>query len=158
MKAVSLWQPWASAIACGYKHFETRSWQPPVYLIGQVIAIHAAKRWTKEEQEYFEDFMEDGIPICQEGTPPLGCVVAVARLASYFTSESALRIIEKHGDDPLWKHEKDLGNFEPGRFAWAMRDVIALPSPIPCKGAQGFFNLPTDVEQALVRQALEDFK
>lgn len=149
MKAISLWQPWASAIACGYKHFETRSWQPPAYLIGQVIAVHASKRWTKEEQEYFADFIEDGIPICQESVPPLGCIVAVARLASCVTSESALQIIKKHSGDPLWKFEASLGNFEPGRFAWAMTNVTALPSPIPCKGAQGFFNLPSDVLQAL---------
>jgi len=39
MKAITLWQPWASMLACGAKQFETRSWatnyQGP-------IAIHAA--------------------------------------------------------------------------------------------------------------------
>jgi hypothetical protein len=43
MPAVSLWQPWASLIAVGAKTIETRSWPAPKGLIGQRIAIHAAK-------------------------------------------------------------------------------------------------------------------
>jgi hypothetical protein len=36
MKAISLWQPWASLIAaCGAKPYETGSFAPPVSLIGQ---------------------------------------------------------------------------------------------------------------------------
>ena len=29
MKAISLWQPWASLVAEGVKTIETRSWAPP---------------------------------------------------------------------------------------------------------------------------------
>ncbi len=49
MKAISLWQPWASAIGPHpeQKHLETRSWQTPYR---GWLAIHAAKRWTKEQQ------------------------------------------------------------------------------------------------------------
>ena len=43
MKAISLWQPWASLIACEAKRIETRSWKPPQSLIGERIAIHAAQ-------------------------------------------------------------------------------------------------------------------
>lgn len=44
MKALTLWQPWASLIALGVKTIETRSWAAPKSLIGQRIAIHASKR------------------------------------------------------------------------------------------------------------------
>lgn len=44
MKAVTLWQPWASLIAAEVKRFETRSWAPPEALIGTRIAVHAAAR------------------------------------------------------------------------------------------------------------------
>lgn len=47
MKAITLWQPWASLIALGVKTIETRSWGAPRSLIGQRIAIHAAKRPAK---------------------------------------------------------------------------------------------------------------
>lgn len=42
MKALTIWQPWASLLACGAKIFETRSWATRYR--GQ-IAIHAAKTW-----------------------------------------------------------------------------------------------------------------
>lgn len=44
MKALSLWQPWATLIAIGAKQYETRGWSTPYR--GPLI-IHAAK--TKEE-------------------------------------------------------------------------------------------------------------
>jgi hypothetical protein len=44
VKVLSLHQPWASLIALGVKTIETRSWRCPPALIGQRIAIHAAKR------------------------------------------------------------------------------------------------------------------
>lgn len=39
MKALTIWQPWASLLACGAKKYETRSWATKYK--GQ-IAIHAA--------------------------------------------------------------------------------------------------------------------
>ncbi|MYE38465.1 MAG: ASCH domain-containing protein [Candidatus Spechtbacteria bacterium SB0662_bin_43] len=43
MKVITLHQPWASLIALGIKDIEARSWSPPQRLIGETIAIHAAK-------------------------------------------------------------------------------------------------------------------
>ena len=39
MKAITIWQPWASLLACGGKRFETRSWATSYR---GPIAIHAA--------------------------------------------------------------------------------------------------------------------
>lgn len=41
MKAITLWQPWASLIAIGAKKYETRSWKTNYR---GPIAIHAAKK------------------------------------------------------------------------------------------------------------------
>jgi hypothetical protein len=44
VKALPLWQPWASLVALvGAKRVETRHWPAPPRLIGQRIAIHATK-------------------------------------------------------------------------------------------------------------------
>lgn len=51
MKALSLWQPWASAIALGSKRIETRDW--PTRYRG-LLAIHAAKRKHKGELPHFQ--------------------------------------------------------------------------------------------------------
>lgn len=40
MRTISLWQPWATLIAIGAKHYETRSWN--IHFRGE-IAIHAAR-------------------------------------------------------------------------------------------------------------------
>ena len=51
MKAISLWQPWATLIAVGAKRLETRSWESRYQ--GE-LAIHAAKRWTADEQDLIQ--------------------------------------------------------------------------------------------------------
>jgi len=108
MKAISLWQPWASLIACGAKPYETRHWSPPRELIGQTIAIHAAKKIDREAAQLAQDIMFGqvdrhaglaerleaswgGDDACDDlmGTfgntvMPIGCVVCTARLDAAF--------------------------------------------------------------------------
>jgi hypothetical protein len=108
MKAISLWQPWATLIACGAKPFETRSWAPPRDLIGQHIAIHAAKKIDKGVAQFAEELsygqhkdggfdLADKIEASMSETPdelmglfgeatamPIGCIVAIARLDAAF--------------------------------------------------------------------------
>ena len=103
MKAISLWQPWASLIACGVKPYETRSWAPPRELIGQPIAIHAAKKIDKGAAEFAEELMygqygqeiADKLDAVTDGPDeimgkfgntimPIGCVVCICRLDAVF--------------------------------------------------------------------------
>ena len=46
MKALSLWQPWASLVALRVKTIETRSWSTSYR---GPLAIHAAKRPVREK-------------------------------------------------------------------------------------------------------------
>ncbi len=55
MKAISLWQPWATLVALGIKQTETRHWATKHR--GQ-LAIHAAKRWRPEQQQAALRFAE----------------------------------------------------------------------------------------------------
>lgn len=50
MKALTIWQPWASLILVGAKPWEFRSWQPPRWLIGKRMAIHAGARPVKPKE------------------------------------------------------------------------------------------------------------
>ena len=106
MKAISLWQPWASLIACGAKPFETRSWAPPRDMIGQPIAIHAAKKIDKDAAQFATDIMygqhdsHGGLAERMEASwaggagdllarfgdtiMPIGCIVAIAKLDAAF--------------------------------------------------------------------------
>lgn len=130
MKAISLWQPWASAVAWGHKLNETRHWTTTYR--GE-IAIHAAKRWTADEQSYARHFWR----ITGDGRfwkpMPLGAIVALARIVAVIRVEDAYPS----------RIEAEFGNYEPGRFAWVLRDVIAI-DPIPYRGRQGLFDIPPE--------------
>lgn len=134
MRAISLWQPWASAMALGLKHIETRHWTTSYR--GHV-AIHAAKRWTREERERWE--MECRANSALPKTIPLGAIVATGTLVNVVHTEALI------DTGRVTCREESLGNFGPGRYGWIFEDIIALPEPISFKGAQGFFNVPDDL-------------
>lgn len=135
MKALPLWQPWASLIAIGAKRIETRHWPAPPRLIGERIAIHATKRttelWLCEEHPFSEYDLD-------HETLPLGAIVATS-VIDRCTEMSELGIAELEDTMP---HEYAFGLYEIGRFAWILRDVERLEAPVPFRGSQGIFDVP----------------
>lgn len=141
MKAISLWQPWASAIAIGAKKIETRHWSTSYR---GPLAIHAAKKKdcldTIYEAGIFKAFSEAGINTTSD--LPLGAIVATCVL-----TKSRPTDLLRNGISPL---ERALGGYEDGRFGWVLENVVWLKKPIPFRGAQGFFNVPDSLlEEAL---------
>jgi len=146
MKAISLWQPYATAIAIGLKKVETRSWKTAYQ--GR-LAIHAAKRWTPQQQEFARLEQSCGrLPYAL----PLGCIVAVVNVAGCcpaeeFTFQSPSSLIEcRYGD------------YSSGRFGWILTDVIRLDKPIPYSGTQGFFNVPDYLFPEFLREPISTAK
>ena len=130
MRAISLWEPWATAIAVGAKKIETRGW--PTSYRGP-LAIHAAK--TRAHVEFLftihaEPLRKEGITLVEHLA--FGCVVATCRLEMCVRTEHARR--------NLSDIELGLGNYEDGRFAWMLKDVVRLPKPIPARGARMFWD------------------
>ena len=148
MKALSLWQPWASAVALGLKRIETRSWGTN---FRGVIAIHASKTtqgWedcsSSVELRVFNasGYSLVSIPIVDR--PSLfqhGGVIAVARLMDCV--EMTAELIDKQSDLEL-----SMGDWRPGRFAWVLGNVRVLPKPFVCRGGQRIFNVSFDPEHA----------
>ena len=138
MKALPLWQPWATLVAVGAKRVETRGY-PPHRLglrYGQRIAIHATKRETELwlcEYEWFSECLP-----CPAEHLPLGALIATCVLdrAREITAESAAHLERRN------PREFAFGHYAPGRWAWVLRDVVALPEPIPFRGSQGAFDVP----------------
>jgi activating signal cointegrator 1 len=123
MRAISLWQPWASYIAVGMKRFETRSWSTSHR--GR-LAIHAAKRpLGYGERELLAEYpMPIGTRI------PLGEVVAICNLVDCW---------EMRRGEPPTDLEDALGDWYQGRFAWELANVEALAAPLVVRGAQGLW-------------------
>ena len=151
MKAITLWQPWASLLACGAKKFETRSWmtnyQGP-------IAIHAAQKpfdtgaYLDRELYPFAEAL--GLPdIFSFSTLPRGCIVAIADLVGCWEiaeDPSGPFICRPHmADGKTFEHvvagnEILFGDWTPGRYAWEFRNMEILDRTIPVKGKQGLWN------------------
>lgn len=159
MRAISLWQPWASAVALGSKRIETRHW--PAGYRGP-LAIHAAKRRVLSELIHYGSFWNwqgalrgtgasFGGPSLHE-VLPFGAIVAVVTLADCRPSESFTvgeldtpRQPEgEYGDLYTWT-ERQMGNFEIGRYGWVLTGVRPLLKPLPFVGRQGFFNVPDEL-------------
>lgn len=134
MKAISLWQPWASLIIWGEKEYETRSWPAPRSLIGQDIVIHAAKRPI--DMEDWPDFrLFQGVLVDHgcwlNNRLPYGAVLGVAHVKGCWPVEQVRT--------QLSAKELAFGNYSDGRFAWWLTDIRPFAQPILYRGAQGLF-------------------
>lgn len=131
IKALSLWQPWASLVAAGVKRHETRHWSTSYR---GPVAIHAAKTIDTAGapdllcQHVFGEFWPKTIPT--------GVIVAIADLTDCEPSERVA--------DHLTPADRAAGNFTRGRFAWRFDNVRQLTTPIPLLGRQGLFNWTQD--------------
>lgn len=168
MKAISLHQPWASFVALGAKTVETRGW--PTRHRG-LLAIHAAKTPASTMNEYPNELLSEArkidprLQVTHADLPrnwPFGCIVAVAELADCLC-------VDRHVGSPR-AHTKGLlaqgngryvevpyadlvfGNLAPGRFAWILRNVRPLKTPIAVRGYQGFFTLDPKIERQIDAQ------
>ena len=141
MKAISLWQPWASLIAVGCKTRETRAWRPPASMVGERIAIHAA-RTTKGIDVAWEDAALSAICLdalgggWSETDLPLGAIVATAVLSGASPTSPPGR--KRSEASPP---EDDMGDYTPGRWVWFLEHIRRLPTPIPTVGRQGFWEV-----------------
>lgn len=127
-------------MAYGFKTIETRGRK--THIRGQV-AIHAARREVGVEGQWLaKDFGE----LVKEELPK-GMIVAVGDLWECWTTEHLKSLRQ-----PISKTELTFGDYTDGRFGWAFRNMVRLPQPVPCKGHQGFFFLPPDVESKVQEQ------
>lgn len=131
MKAISLWEPWASAMATGHKRNETRSWGTDYR--GDLL-ICAAKRVPSPDELLLLADVLGNLQI----TP--GCAVCVVEL---YDMKSTNAIGSKIAGTDEWY----LGDYSPGRFAWLTRNVRRIP-PTPWRGKQGLWTLtPDEIKQ-----------
>ena len=149
MKALTIWQPWATLILLGVKHYETRSWAPRYR---GLLAIHAGLSKTHlglawASRPMREAFHKAGL--LDEHKIPLGAVIGTARLVEVLPIVTPIRPpwgVGIFGPDYceanpwLTQEEQALGNYAPGRFAWRLEVVDVFSTPIPQRGAQGFWD------------------
>ena len=145
MKALTLWQPWASLVAEGCKPYEFRRWAAPFSVRGQRIAIHAGARPMKRVElldliELVETEGQVGTALVVE--PALALLrgilagtVEVPRSAVVCTA--VLGVPVKAVDLPPEFADSD--RVDHHVWGWPLSDIRRLTPPVPARGAQGFW-------------------
>ena len=130
MKALSVRAPWWWAILHG-KPVENRDWS--TNFRGRFY-LHASKFWKPEDiacdfDDIFDMADEDNITLPEFDFDAIksagGCIVGSAVIT-----------------DCVTKHPSA---FFQGKFGFLLAEPIEFRTPIPFKGALGFFNVPDDV-------------
>lgn len=149
MKALTLWQPWAWAVAHAGKDIENRTWAPPRNALGTRIAIHAGMRYDDSAWLYLANPTTSPVPASfmleKEGVLDVpeddecvrGAILAVA----------TLKDIVRLGEGPA-----SISPWYEGPVGWVLSDTIALRNPVPCRGAQGLWTMPAEVRDAVIAQ------
>ena len=144
MKAITLYEPYASLMAIGAKVNETR---PMRTSHRGDICIHAAKTDTcwisSEKYRTNQAFEQRGLDF----KPAFGCIVAVVELWDVQPSEKFY--VEPPTSDPfcISEEEFNFGNYAPGRFIYRTRNLRRLATPVPARGFQSIgWTVPPDID------------
>jgi ASCH domain len=153
MKALTIWQPWASLIMIGAKPYEFRSWMAPRSMVGKRLVIHAGKplmhkpevdgliaRLLDPQRAWSTGLIpEIALPFLRSLNAadqlPLGAglgtaVVGVSREGAHIATEFGFKSVN------------DSDRHEMSNFGWPLTDIEAWPEPIKMPGKQGLWNWP----------------
>jgi hypothetical protein len=147
VKALSLWQPWASLWCSDAKEHETRGWE--LRHRGWLL-VHAAKRPIDKEVDYALDiiahnYLGDGWMT----TLPLGAIVGAVNVVNCQPTETLLQEWGSPINSRYWI-DYQCGNYAPGRFGFLRSEFKQFGTPIPYRGQQGLFDVPDDLVLGLV--------
>lgn len=152
MKAITIWQPYATLIMLGLKQYETRCWGTSYR--GPLI-IHAAKRWDEDRE--FDCSRVTELLQQQTFTP---ASLGEAGLRLFYTPMGdtlgkALGVVQlvdcQQMHDGGSDFENAVGSFGEGRFGWKCSSPQIFEPPISAMGAQGLWT-PNDT----LRQRVEN--
>lgn len=137
MRFLSFSQPWLWTILHAGKRVENRNWAPPIGMINQQIALHAAKSFDDDAIGFMLRLGIDNFP-ARQALYPHSLILGVATIDRIVTEPTRLA-----DDQKRWFF---------GPYGWVLSDVIVLPTPVPQKGAQGLRGLADDVAEAVAAQ------
>jgi hypothetical protein len=147
MKALTIWQPWASLIMAGAKPWEWRGWKPPRSIIGQRIIIHAGARTVKRDEvrEIFEMLRDGDSSLVSE---PAWRILEHAHLQAYPLAAGLGTAILGAPIAALdWAREHckpglDSDRIDHHKFAWPLTEIERWEPVRTARGAQGFWEWP----------------
>jgi len=139
MKALSVWQPWASLIAMGLKRYETRSWWTSYR--GPLVICAAKRNYDVNEAATLFYKADPDRHVSEILWLPKGMALCVVELVSCSRTDGL----------PVAVPERLLGDFSRFRFAWELKNLKPFVEPFSVRGRQRLF----DVDDELVERALK---
>jgi ASCH domain len=136
MYALTIWQPWADAIARGSKRVENRPWSAPPVAIGQIIAIHAGQKLDHDAELPSGETWPH--PVIPPTWLPRGAIIAVATLTGCHPYSQPGCLSRPCSPWAAW-----------GQFHWQLDQVQAMPCPIPARGFQRLWHLNPGLERVV---------
>lgn len=175
MRAITIQQPYAFAVASGVKDVENRTRSIPWRsAVGQRVAIHAGKAWYDgaEHDDRIVKLGEQTVARMHAGEVPgasllgflvpqghfLGSVVALATLAEvHWAGACRASLVRRQRPVDGEAEATDARGFcsawaEPDCWHLVWTGTVALLKPVPTRGFQGLWTLPTEVEWAVAQQ------
>jgi activating signal cointegrator 1 len=139
MKAISLWQPWASLWCSERKVHETRHWR---CAHRGWLLVHAAKRFEKDfrPDDPIRLILSDKFGEHWPANLPTGALIGMVNVVNCQPTRTSFGDAAANDDDRAY------GDFTPGRFAWKRDEFRLFDQPIPYRGAQGIFRVPDNLD------------
>lgn len=130
-RALSLWQPWAWAVASGHKPIENRGWKPR-NAMNTWIAIHAGMRVDKDAIATVRDVTGED-PVLDHGV-----ILGIARLVDVIPAGARESELDEH--ERVWFN---------GPYGWRFDAAIQFSDPVPCRGYQSLWTLKPSVRNQI---------
>ena len=128
MKVLSIIEPWASLIKEKVKYIETRSWKTNYR--GKIY-IHASSKKVLKNDSHINNLIE----LLKEKDFEYGYIIAEATLVDCIYMDE--EFIDKIKNQKI---EYMCGEYKVGRYAWVLKDIKPLKTPIKAKGHLGIWN------------------
>lgn len=143
MKALTVRQPYADAIAHGAKPVENRTKPLPPKYVGVPILLHAAKELHVTRITAVDLAEFTGVRIA-DWTDTRSAILAQIRFRGSHRAADDIWCCKPWGQVTT--------RIQPEVWHWEIDQVNLLAAPVPATGALGFWNVPADVLAAVQRQ------
>lgn len=154
LRALSLVQPWGSAILEMGKDIENRPWAPPQHLIGKRFAIHAGAKLDKHDACNLLNKIKES-----RASYPQRAILGTVELVGYVRMDG-IYPTPLFDDGELQRCGLNAAQVDAAvqsrwaatgsPFLWVLRAPQVLSEPIPMKGSLGLWRVPADAEAKII--------